>query len=212
MIKLAVGLLHHPIYDRSRNVVATNITNLDIHDIARVSKVYGLENYFIIHPATEQLMFVERLLDHWRTGDGIKTHSIRSEALGIVRTAESIDQAKRLWLSKDGLGNSDEKVEIIGTTARNIPGVDRVSFKALREEFDANNSDPNGQQKTQKKTQKKTRRVLLLFGTGFGMTDEVLQGCDRILEPLKGAPPVDYRHLSVRSAVSICLDRLMASW
>lgn len=200
MIKLAVGLLHHPIYDRSRNVVATNITNLDIHDIARVSKVYGLENYFIIHPAAEQLMFVERLLDHWRTGDGIKTHSIRSEALGIVRTAESIEQAKRLWLSRDGLGNSDEKVEIIGTTARNIPGVDRVSFGALREEFEAQKTNPQ------------PRRVLLLFGTGFGMTDEVLQGCDRLLEPLKGAPPVDYRHLSVRSAVSICLDRLMASW
>lgn len=200
MIKLAVGLLHHPIYDRSRNVVATNITNLDIHDIARVSKVYGLENYFIIHPAAEQLMFVERLLDHWKTGDGVKTHSIRSEALGIVKTAESIDQAKRLFLGAGKLGFSNEKVEVIGTTARNIAGVDRVSFKALREEFEAH------------KSVAAPKRVLLLFGTGFGMTDEVLQDCDRLLEPLKGAPPVDYRHLSVRSAVSICLDRLMASW
>ncbi len=199
MIKLAVGLLHYPIYDRSRNVVATNITNLDIHDIARVSKVYGLENYFIIHPAAEQLMFVERLLDHWRMGDGIKTHPIRSEALSIVKTASSIDDVKRLWLSQDGLGNGDEKVEIIGTTARNIPGKERISFQGLREEFEAEKSSP------------KPKRVLLLFGTGFGITDEVLLGCDRLLEPLKGAPPVDYRHLSVRSAVSICLDRLMAS-
>lgn len=194
MIKLAVGLLHYPIYDRSRNIVATNITNLDIHDIARVSKVYGLENYFIIHPAAEQLMFVERLLDHWRMGDGIKTHALRSEALSIVRTAESIEAAKKIWL-----GGSDEKVEIIGTTARNIPGAERISFKALREEIDREAGNPS------------VKRVLLLFGTGFGMTDELLAGCDRLLEPLKGAPPVDYRHLSVRSAVSICLDRLLAS-
>ncbi len=204
MVKLAIGLLHYPIYDRSRNVVATNITNLDIHDIARVSKVYGLENYFIIHPAQEQLMFVERLLDHWRMGDGIKTHPMRAEALGIVKTAGSLEEVKRLWLAQDGLGNGDGKVEIIGTTARNIPGKDRVSFKQLREEFEAQKSTTN--------PQNTTRRVLLLFGTGFGITDEVLQGCDRLLEPLKGAPPVDYRHLSVRSAVSICLDRLMASW
>lgn len=200
MIKLAVGLLHYPIYDRSRNVVATNITNLDIHDIARVSKVYGLENYFIIHPAQEQLMFVERLLDHWRMGDGIKTHSKRSEALSIVKTAESIDHVKRLWTGSGELGKPAEKVEIIGTTARNITGVDRVSFKDLRSEISADSANPT------------VKRVLLLFGTGFGMTDEVLTGCDRLLEPLKGAPPVDYRHLSVRSAVSICLDRLMASW
>lgn len=204
MIKLAVGLVHYPIYDRSRNVVATNITNLDIHDIARVSKVYGLENYFIIHPAAEQLMFVERLLDHWRMGDGIKTHPIRSEALSIVKTASSIDDVKRLWLAQDGLGIGEGKVEIIGTTARNISGVDRVTFKGLRDEFEAHKSNSD--------LQKTTRRVLLLFGTGFGMTDELLEGCDRLLEPLKGAPPLDYRHLSVRSAVSICLDRLMASW
>lgn len=204
MVKLAVGLLHYPIYDRSKNIVATNVTNLDIHDIARVSKVYGLDSYFIIHPAAEQLMFVERLLDHWKTGDGVKTHSVRAEALGIVRTAESVEQAKQLWLKKDGLGNSVEKVEIIGTTARNIPGIDRVSFKDLRSEFEAENSKPSGNQQI--------RRVLLLFGTGFGMPDEILLACDRLLEPLKGAPPVDYRHLSVRSAVSICLDRLNASW
>lgn len=200
MIKLAVGLLHYPIKDRSGNVVATNITNLDIHDIARVSKVYGLENYFIIHPAAEQLMFVERLLDHWRMGDGIKTHPMRSEALSIVKTAESLDQARRLFSSSGELGNNEGKVEVIGTTARNIPGVERVSFRNLRAEIDADASNPT------------VRRILLLFGTGFGMTDEVLQGCDRLLEPLKGAPPVDYRHLSVRSAVSICLDRLLASW
>src|SRR4051812_37001797 len=37
--RVAIGLLHYPIYDRSKKVVATNITNLDVHDIARACRV-----------------------------------------------------------------------------------------------------------------------------------------------------------------------------
>ena len=47
---------------------------------------------------------------------------------------------------------------------------------------------------------------LLLFGTGFGMSEELLASCDRILLPLQGQG--DYNHLSVRSACAIVLDRL----
>lgn len=36
-----------------------------------------------------------------------------------------------------------------------------------------------------------------------------MQSCDGVLESIRGAPPNDYRHLSVRSAVSIYLDRIM---
>ncbi|MCB0412258.1 MAG: hypothetical protein KDD22_07010, partial [Bdellovibrionales bacterium] len=36
--------------------------------------------------------------------------------------------------------------------------------------------------------------------------------CDALLEPIKGVGAQDYRHLSVRSAVSICLDRLLGAW
>jgi len=30
---LYLGLVHHPIYDKRKNIVATAVTNLDIHDI-----------------------------------------------------------------------------------------------------------------------------------------------------------------------------------
>ena len=46
----------------------------------------------------------------------------------------------------------------------------------------------------------------------WGLSEEVLNLCDFVLEPIRGAGPEDYRHLSVRSAVSICLDRLAGSW
>ena len=48
--------------------------------------------------------------------------------------------------------------------------------------------------------------ILLLFGTGYGMTKETMEKFDFILEPIYGAG--EYNHLSVRSAAAIILDRL----
>uniref|UniRef100_UPI00402AD36E RNA methyltransferase n=1 Tax=Veillonella magna TaxID=464322 RepID=UPI00402AD36E len=45
-----------------------------------------------------------------------------------------------------------------------------------------------------------------LFANGYCMTKETMQEFDYILEPIYG--PGEYNHLSVRSAVSIILDRL----
>ncbi|HEY1267692.1 MAG TPA: RNA methyltransferase, partial [Candidatus Binatia bacterium] len=50
---------------------------------------------------------------------------------------------------------------------------------------------------------------LILLGTGWGLTDEVLARSDIILEPIEGDS--DYNHLSVRSAAAIILDRLLGS-
>ena len=49
--------------------------------------------------------------------------------------------------------------------------------------------------------------VLLAFGTAWGLTDAFMAEADHTLAPLAG--PGAYNHLSVRSAVSIILDRLL---
>ncbi len=49
--------------------------------------------------------------------------------------------------------------------------------------------------------------MLLLFGTAWGLAPEVMETVDGTLPPLQGDS--DYNHLSVRSAVSIVLDRLL---
>lgn len=51
------------------------------------------------------------------------------------------------------------------------------------------------------------KSVLLVFGTAWGVDQTVLTEADYVLEPLQGQS--DYNHLSVRSAVSIVLDRLV---
>lgn len=186
-MRIAVGLVHWPIYDRQRKIVATNVTNLDVHDIARASRVYGVERYYIIHPMRDQLMFVSRLLEHWRVGDGAKFNPMRKTALTMVHTADSIESAVRDWGGDPYL---------VSTHARTLEGVPAIDFRSLRDKMQA---EPEEQ-------------IFLLFGTGFGLTEDVMRGCDYLLEPIKGASEDDYRHLSVRSAVSICLDRLLGTW
>lgn len=188
-MKAAVGLLHYPIYDRRKNVVATNITNLDVHDIARACRVYGIERYYLIHPMQDQLMFVSRMLEHWRIGDGAQFNPMRKTALTMVHTAPSLE-----WALKDWCG--DEKPTVVSTHARTLDGVPSIGFRGLREKIEKSEMD----------------NLFLVFGTGFGLTEEVMRGCDYLLEPIRGASADDYRHLSVRSAVSICLDRLWGPW
>lgn len=203
-----MGLVHYPIKDKAGNIVATNVTNLDVHDIARACKVYGIENYYVINPMKEQLMFVSRILDFWRTGTGSRYNHMRRTALTMVKPAESIGEAIR-DLSGEGTPERGPAftVKVIGTSARahqiaDSLSLELVKFRDLRDRVRAEKAEAVSA----------GEHYLLLFGTGFGMADEVFQQCHGVLEPLRGEPPQDYRHLSVRSAVSICLDRLLGTW
>ena len=186
-VPLAVALMHYPTIDRQKNLVATNITNFDIHDIARVCRVYGIDRYYLVHPAADQLMFVERVLDHWRVGEGSKFNPMRRTALEQVFTAKNLEQATTHW------GYPDAR--IVATAARSMEAQKNFTFKDLKNEFETG-----------------TEPYVLVFGTGFGLTQDFIGSCYGILEPISGASADNYRHLSVRSAVSICLDRLLGSW
>ena len=184
---LAVALMHYPTKDRLGKIVATNITNFDIHDIARACRVYGIDRYYLIHPLRDQLMFVERVLDHWNVGEGSKFNPMRKTALRDVRTAENIDSAMRDW--------GFPQAKVVATAARStIDGQVAYTFDDFKSVLQTD-EDP----------------YLLIFGTGFGLTQDFMKTCHGVLEPIRGASPDDYRHLSVRSAVSICLDRLLGS-
>ena len=159
-VDVAVGLVHYPILDRAGSRVATNVTNFDIHDIARACRVYGVDQYFIIHPSREQQMFVSRVLDHWRVGPGAKLNPKRKTALGPVKTAESLEDALRQW------GKPDAKV--VATHAQNSDQYEVVGFQKLREELPK-------------------RPHFLVFGTGNGLAPEVFDSCHLLLEPIRGA-------------------------
>lgn len=184
-IDVAIALVHWPILDRAGNQVVTNVTNFDIHDIARAARTYGVRKYFIVNRLKEQLMFVSRVLEHWRVGAGSQLNPMRRTALHIVEPAETIESV---------LAQYDQRPLVVATAARDLENPPRIGFSAIKQRI----ADGTP--------------VLLVFGTGFGLDHSALQQCDFVLEPIKGASEDDYRHLSVRSAVSICLDRLLGSW
>ena len=90
--KSYLALVHYPVYDKHRRVVATSITNLDIHDIARSSKTYGLAAYFIVHPVAAQRELARRIVGHWQDGPGQEQNDFRRSALCIVRVVASLEE------------------------------------------------------------------------------------------------------------------------
>lgn len=196
-VPVHVALIHWPVKDRAKNIVCTNVTNFDIHDIARASRTYGVEKYFIVNRLKEQLSFVSRILDHWRVGTGSDYNPQRKTALGMVEVAETLE---------DVIASFPVRPLIICTSARDLP-IPRISFQDLR----ARIWNPDGPPRDMAQTPPQ-QAILLVFGTGFGLADSILDQADLLLAPLKGASKDDYRHLSVRSAVSIVLDRLLGAW
>ena len=55
------------------------------------------------------------------------------------------------------------------------------------------------------------KAMLLLFGTGWGLSASLCEQVNYRLPPLFGRAEDGYNHLSVRSAMSITLDRLLGS-
>ena len=179
---LYVGLVHYPIYDKNFNVIATAITNYDLHDISRSSKTYGVKKYFIIHHVQGQLDMVHKIIGFWESPAGRKYNSYRTQAFDIVDIRPSIEAAVAAVAEAEG-----KRPYVVTTDARVYANT--ISYKDLRRKREEDNTP-----------------ILLLLGTGYGMTKETMEQFDFILEPIYGAG--DYNHLSVRSAAAIILDRL----
>jgi hypothetical protein len=176
-----VALVHHPVYNREGRVVTTAITNLDLHDIARSSRTYGLAGYFVVTPVQLQRELVSEIVSHWQRDYG-EANQPRRQALELVRAVPHLEAAV------DWIADLHGAPPLLAATAAR-PAADTVTWGHWREALPA---DP--------------RPVLLLFGTGWGLADPVFERADVRLAPLWG--PTDYNHLSVRSAVAIALDRL----
>ncbi len=183
MRRLCVALVHHPVLDRQRAIVTTAITNLDLHDIARSAHTYGLSDFFVVHPISAQRELAERVREHWVSGSGARRIPDRSPALGIVRVVPDVDSA---------LAAIGAEVELWTTSA--VERSQCLAFPAARERL----SQPGPP-------------VLILFGTGWGLGDELCARAAYQLEPIRSPRADGYNHLSVRAAAAITFDRLLGS-
>jgi hypothetical protein len=183
---LNVALLHYPMVDRSNTTVATSITLIDIHDIARSSCTFGCRRFFVVHPGTYQKQLARSVLSYWQDGEGRDYNAKRSEALSLVDVVGTLEDA----IIKTEL-ETGQSVKLIGTSAKSSEN--RVSFLEMSQII-ASGSDA---------------QYIMLLGTGWGMHQEILDRVDYFLEPILGAGA--FNHLSVRSAAAIMLHKVTDS-
>ncbi len=179
---LDIVLVHHPVVNKIGETIGSAVTNLDIHDIARAGKTYGVDSYYIVTPYEDQHKLVTEILEHWDSGHGATYNPARKEALELVTLANSLEQVIEMVTEKRGC-----KPLLLTTSARLQKKT--LSYKNIRAKLEAKEA------------------TLLLFGTAHGLAPEVMEMTDYCLPPV-GAD-TGYNHLSVRSAVSIILDRLL---
>ncbi|MGB9690659.1 MAG: RNA methyltransferase [Candidatus Sumerlaeaceae bacterium] len=180
---LYAALLHYPIRDKHDHAVATAITNLDIHDIARSAKTFGLAHYFVVTPVKAQRWLAHRILEHWNTGWGATYNPNRKDALSLVSIVPDLGHVS------DAIERSHGTPPLwIATSARRYPNT--LPLEAL----------------AQKMHQKPELPLCLILGTGWGLHPELILDVDYVLEPILGVG--SYNHLSVRAAAAIIFHQL----
>lgn len=181
--QIYIALIHYPVYDREGRVTATALTTIDIHDLARLARTYGLQGFYVVTPLRSQQELAQRVIDHWVKGRGAAYNPTRREALSLVRTADNLQEAIQRVETETG-----DPVKTVATAARRYE--ETYSYEEMAHVL-LDNSGAS---------------YLILFGTGWGLTRDMVQGCDYVLEPIEGR---GYNHLSVRTAAAVILDRLV---
>jgi hypothetical protein len=181
-----IALVHFPVYNRHGAIVTTAVSNLDIHDIARVAKTCDIGRYYVKTPLKAQQDLVRKILGHWRTGYGATFNPARKEALELVDIACDIDECIAKVTAYAG------KAPKVVVTGAALDG-DLTTFGELKRMMEKN-----------------IEPYLLLFGTGSGLTQDVIRKGHVRLSPLTGKS--HYNHLPVRCAVAMILDRLILNY
>jgi hypothetical protein len=178
-----VALLHDRMVDKTGKMVTTSVTLIDTHDISRSCRTYGAQGFFVAHPSQTTRALVRTLKEHWDTGFGSTYNPNRQDALGRLTIVTDLDEAIMQIERRSGM-----LPRLIATSARD--GSDRIGYAEMRDTM-LSSGHP----------------YLLMFGTGWGMSDELMARADYTLKPING--PTEYNHLSVRAACAIILDRLL---
>lgn len=175
-------LLHHPVMNKQGDIIASAVTNLDLHDIARAARTYGVKGYFVVTPLEDQKKLVNEILAHWLEGYGHRYNPKRGEALGLIQVASTLDEAIAAIEHEENV-----RPELVATTSRQQQ--ETLSYWQMRQKLGSRHP------------------YLLMFGTAWGLAETVIHHADHILDPVCG--PSEYNHLSVRAAAGIILDRLL---
>ncbi|PIE63407.1 MAG: hypothetical protein CSA25_00590 [Desulfobacter postgatei] len=180
--KLYLALIHYPVVNKKGQITGSALTNMDLHDIARAARTFGVQAYYVVTPYKDQQTLASQIMEHWTHGHGGTVNPARKSALERIRVANTFEAVCAEIEKEQG-----QAVVKVATSA--TPQGSAYSCKRLGQDLKGN--APH----------------VIVFGTAWGLAPEVINQCDHILEPIQGSG--SYNHLSVRSAASIYLDRLI---
>jgi len=181
---LHVALIHYPVIDKNGDTVASAVTNLDLHDIARAARTYGIRSFHVITPLEDQRELAGKIIGHWTDGAGGDHNPKRREALELIKVTASLDETRALIAGENGAPPA-----VVATCARRYP--DALGFDRLAERLET--GAPH----------------LIIFGTAWGLHPDLIEASEIILTPI--GDHQGYNHLSVRCAAAIVMDRLLMS-
>ena len=182
MPNLYVALTHYPVINKRGDIIASALTNLDLHDISRAAKTYGVKSFYVVTPLSDQQVLAKKIIAHWTEGAGAVYNPDRRSALELIKVKDSI-----IDVTEDIKGVENSYPKTVTTCARRYPA--SIGYAEFREILE--NGMPH----------------LLIFGTAWGLAESLISQADFLLEPITGT--TGYNHLSVRSAAAIILDRLL---
>jgi hypothetical protein len=181
MPNIYVALAHYPVVNKNGDIIASAVTNLDLHDISRAAKTYGVKSFYVVTPLKDQQVLAQRIIAHWISGAGAAYNPARRRALETIKVVDSMAD-----VVEDIRHIENQYPKTIATSARSYPS--SIGYEKFRTILET--GMPH----------------LLIFGTAWGLAEAFISEADFVLEPVSGAS--DYNHLSVRSAAAIILDRL----
>ena len=182
MPNLYLALTHYPVINKRGDIIASALTNLDIHDISRAAKTYGVKSFYLVTPLSDQKLLAKKIIAHWTGGAGAVYNPDRRSALELIKVKASI-----IDVVEDIKGIENSYPKTVTTSARRYPA--SIGYAEFRDILE--NGIPH----------------LLILGTAWGLAESIISEADFVLEPITGT--TGYNHLSVRSAAAIILDRLL---
>ena len=176
--------MHYPVVNKAGDVITAAVTNLDLHDISRAVRTYGVRKFYVITPLSDQQALVGQIVSHWVQGMGATYNPDRREALELIQVENSIEEViKKIHIT------CGERPKTVATSAKMGPR--NIGFHDFRKMLESG------------------APYIIMLGTAWGLTEEFISSADYVLQPIQGN--TDYNHLSVRSAAAIIFDRLLGS-
>ena len=100
--RLDIALIHYPVVNKKQELIGSAVTNLDLHDIARAGRTFGVGTYWVVTPYEQQQELTAGIVGHWTDGYGGTVNPDRADALSIIQIRANLEQVIAEMTEQDG--------------------------------------------------------------------------------------------------------------